>query len=506
MRFKFRISNYRNSTFNNPIELEIKEGITFILGPNNIGKSNLIKFLHDIRPVMLETHERINDVTYESNLPLPFDQVTNRTSGLDQISFDLVFDDSYYVNYIIQGKVPNHHSVSVKKTAINFDFFSEVGQKIFKETRFFFKGLYFIGPLRSPNSNTGGNSLDAQIGRQFLDNWSNWSDTFDIGKMKSLELLSDELATLFGYKKFDIRLDTSKSNFFIKTDDGQFSLNELGNGFSQFIISITNVLMKSPSYIVIDEPETGLHPKMQEIFVRALASKSKFGLLGISHSIALARSTGDYIYALYRNESKNLILSPYGQHYTPTVAQSINEMSYSQFVEIGGNNILLVEGRTDIKVYREILRKYGIENKFIIMALGGGEFILKDKSKILEELREIKRLNPRSVCVIFDSEKTNPAYILSEKQKAFKEVCESLGFKVFATDRHSTENYLSQEAINKTLGNHYTALGQYQSFNSISNKWPKEKNWLVVIEMKKKDFEGTELDSFIQQELIPVAQ
>ena len=40
---KITIRNYRSIPFNNPVSYDMGEGITFILGVNNIGKSNLIK-------------------------------------------------------------------------------------------------------------------------------------------------------------------------------------------------------------------------------------------------------------------------------------------------------------------------------------------------------------------------------------------------------------------------------------------------------------------------------
>jgi hypothetical protein len=80
-----------------------------------------------------------------------------------------------------------------------------------------------------------------------------------------------------------------------------------------------------------------------------VAAKARISIFSTSHSIALARSTSDYIYSLTKGPGNMPQLQPYGQHYQPTPSQTTNEMGYSQYVEIGGNNILLVEGRTDVK-------------------------------------------------------------------------------------------------------------------------------------------------------------
>jgi len=258
---------------------------------------------------------------------------------------------------------------------------------------------------------------------------------------------------------------------------------------------------------LIDEPEQNLHPKMQETFVRALSSKTKFGVIATSHSVGLARSVADKIYSLTSLNGK-LQITKYGNHYNPTIAQSISEMSYSQFVEIGGNNILLVEGRTDIKSFREILRKYNIENKFVIISFGGRQFMTTDKSKIIDELHELNRLNANSITAIFDSEFTKEDDVLKKEFQIFVEVCQELNFNVFPTDRHSTENYISQSSVNKILGNQIKALSPYEVFNQRTgnNMWEKTKNWLMFLEMGKADFENTGLDKFITQTLIPLTE
>lgn len=505
---KIKICNYRNIPFESPIEFELKEGITFILGPNNVGKSNLLKFFYEFRAIFSHGfHGNIEQTQFNVNLANKYDQIISRNSkNHGEIIIEIIGQNNHKVTYTIwPSNAENLHSLSVNVTAKLSDVqaSTDESRKLMGEVFEVFSKVFLAGVFRTPEMIAAGNSYDLEIGSSFINNWSEWADTGQIQKMNKIKLLKDELRQLFGYTVFEIRTTKEKNNLIITNDDGEFLLTELGAGIGQFILLLAKALFINPSFILIDEPENSLHPKMQEAFVRALASKTKNGLLATSHSVGLARSVADNIYMLTQYQG-NPFLNYYGQHYTPTIAQSINEMSYSQYVEIGGNNILLVEGRTDIKVFREILRKYGIENSFIILSLGGGEFMLKDRKKIVEELNEIKRLSPKSISVIFDSEKDSESHSLNEKQQNFKEVCESLGFNVFATDRHSTENYLTQDAIKKILGSQYDALDKYENFNSRTNKWPKEKNWLVVIEMKKEDFVGTELDSFIRSKLVPV--
>jgi energy-coupling factor transporter ATP-binding protein EcfA2 len=371
----------------------------------------------------------------------------------------------------------------------------------------FFSNTFYIPPLRSLSAQLTGQHRDIILGQQFIQQWDNWANGNSIRQRTQIETLKGELRELFQFSRFDIHPSVGNDSLLITTDDGTFRLEELGDGIAHFILVLGNVLMKQPNLILIDEPENGLHPRMQEMFIRTLASKSRFGLLAASHAVGLARSVGDHIFSLTRDSVNGPRLSPFGEHHPLTISQSLTELGYSQFAEIGGNNLLLVEGRTDVKAFREILRKYGIEHHFIIWSLGGAEFIgLQDKSRFMDELNELPRLNPKSISVIFDSERTSAAVPFDPRFQTFYEACKKLGFHIFPTEVHSTENYLKQPAIDALLGTGFRALQPFEKFGSVGQKWDKNKNWLLFREMKKDDFKATELDKFITATLIPLCK
>lgn len=54
-----RIRNYRAIPFRKPLEIEIGKGITFFLGTNNVGKSNLIKMFFELRPAFASVLKNI---------------------------------------------------------------------------------------------------------------------------------------------------------------------------------------------------------------------------------------------------------------------------------------------------------------------------------------------------------------------------------------------------------------------------------------------------------------
>ena len=492
------IKNYRSFSISNPIKLNIDEGITFILGPNNIGKSNLLRMFYELRAIVNRDNIETERATGYQNIGHSrFDQLLHQKSSVNKmvltvvhetVQTELTIDSSRDTNWRIIAKDSEGKKVIDK---------SDLGL-----VNNIFTNSIYIGCFRTPTFHSSSKYFDIKIGTQFIAEWNEWANGETISNRNAIRNLVKELKEIFEFQELEISVATDNKNLIVTTENGSFLLNELGGGIGNIILVLGNALISEPDFILIDEPENGLHPKMQQVFISALATKAKKGLIATSHSVGLARSTADNIYSLTKNKETNKIkLLPYGTNYLPTISNSISEMSYSQFVELGGNHILIVEGRTDIKSFREILRKYRIEQHFIIFDLGGSNMINLESK---DEIEEIKRLNAKSYTLIFDSEISQEGEELKPQFAAFKIMCEELGFAVFATDYHSTDNYLNQEVINLVIGDGYPVLGKYESLESdarksAGTKWPKKHNWKMFRQMSVGDFEGTGLDQFIKE-------
>jgi AAA15 family ATPase/GTPase len=502
---KITIRNYRNIPYNNPLTFEVNEGITFILGVNNIGKSNSLKFFYEFRGVFNNGYgtsgNKINVPVYSPTYANIKNQ-NSESNTIEVICESIGFKYSFILNPLHSELADSQANVLFQKSPIYDDSTKNFDWRDLGILHNLFTNHLYFGSFRTTIGQTTGDYFDVLIGERFIQQWDIWANGMTIAKRNKVKKLEEELKELFGFEKFEIRVASDKRNLIINTEDGSFNLDELGGGISHFILVLGNALIKEPDFILIDEPENALHPKMQELFIRTLASKAKIGLIATSHSIGLARSTADKIFSLVKDENKRLKLVEFGNNYKPSVTSAINEMGYSQFVEIGGNHILLVEGKTEIKIFKEILRMYGIDQHFIISFLGGRNFINGDS---YDELNELKRLNAKSYNVIFDSERESANAELKEDFKKFIENCKLLEFNVFPTDYYATDNYITQDALDIIEGiGKYTALSPFENINKSTNKWGKSRNWLMFREMKREDFKGTGLDKFITDSLIPL--
>jgi len=276
----------------------------------------------------------------------------------------------------------------------------------------------------------------------------------------------------------------------VKVNGVTRQLDELGAGVAEFIVSAMMVFSKQPSWLVIDEPESHLHPAMQLKFLELLASQAKYGVLFATHSLGLARMAADRIWIVTKDTDTEVSsVSPLADPTTP--AELLLELQYGSFAAIGASHILWVEGDTDAAVFRQWLSKLKLDLKFLVLSLGGNDGIRKDCAT---QLSEIKRLGV-PVSAIIDSDKDSEAAELQEKQKGFASQCERFGIDCHVTARRATENYFDQASIDEAFPAHsYKAM---TPFEKDPKGWAKSSNWKIARAMTKEALLATDIGQFL---------
>ena len=74
---------------------------------------------------------------------------------------------------------------------------------------------------------------------------------------------------------------------------------------------LTNVAIKQPSFVLLDEPELNLHPSLQLDSLTILGAYTDEGVIFSTHSIGLARAAAERIYALRKLRDLESEMVPY---------------------------------------------------------------------------------------------------------------------------------------------------------------------------------------------------
>ncbi|PFJ40178.1 hypothetical protein COJ00_26980 [Priestia megaterium] len=246
-------------------------------------------------------------------------------------------------------------------------------------------------------------------------------------------------------------------------------LNRSGTGITNIIYIISKLLRSytDMNIVFIDEPENGLHPKLQVRFMRLLKQLSKeFNVQWIisTHS--------PFIMQKLKDEDKLYLLEHNG---TSTVGRAIDPgRKEDVFYALGAylpltlaaNGIIFVEGRTEVTVLSILLNKVGIdiEKDNILLIPLGGENLFN-----IEPI-DIKKIHDKSM-VIIDSDLQK-----SEKQGGnikqvklnYEKACNEADLKCLLIREYRTiENMYPKEILSKVL-NKQNVL-EHDNFGSISD-------------------------------------
>ncbi len=521
MDIELTIKNYRCFPDAEPARLTITEGWTALIGPNNAGKSALLRMVFELRQCWRVLSTRVNLAGWlESRNAISL----NGTQQIRDVAS--LFNDrsDRPLSIQIMGRDGLHGqeaTITLQRGSTNPDLTTITGREVYMPTgqrqinsrepyhiRVGDSGdvsikllhdacerlgrAFYVGAYRNV-LNTGGRAdyFDLHVGDAFVKRWRHMQSGDNKEQNEACERVVEVIERLLGIARLEIHASADDSTLQVSVNRKSYKLPEVGSGIAQLIVVLGSVAFARPSYILIDEPELNLHPSLQLEFLSELAKFAQFGLVFSTHSIGLARSCADRIYTVTPVAEGHSRVARYER--TAQLPELLGSLNYSSYQAIGFDRVLMVEGVTEVKTIQQFLRKFKKDHRILLLPLGGSSFIAAGRDV---ELNEVKRICEK-VSVLIDSERDAEGAELSRSHQAFQASCTAFGFDVHILERRAMENYFTEPAIQKVMGNKYTALKPYETLNKAQNRWSKSDNWRIASEMNLADFEATDLGQFL---------
>ncbi len=527
MEFEVTLKNYRCFPDSRPAKLNLRNGFTALVGVNNSGKSSLLKFFYEFRP-LFRTLSNPTDGDFQNlvrggitSAQFPPTVLDHTEVFCDRNGRDLQIE---LVVPCIAGPSEASSAAAPKKLTLTLGrgtraFSLDLGTEYVKEERnsLHFDGTclmqkqkviadftgyleaarllaetLYIGPFRNA-INLGANQqyFDIQVGQAFIASWRH----LKTGNVKTFNedafRLTQDIKRIFDFETLEINASLDDSTIQVILNGKSYKLSELGSGLTQFILVFANAAVKRPSYILLDEPELNLHPSLQLDFLTTLGSYASEGIVFGTHNIGLARASAERIYAVQKiSEGESRITDFEGIRSLP---EFLGELGYSGYRELGFDSVLLVEGATEVKTIQQLLRMYKKDHRTVLIPLGGSQMINRDREV---ELQEIKRIS-QNVVALIDSERTCSDDPLKGARQDFADSCRKAGIRCHVLERRAIENYLTHDAVVKVKGEKYRALAPYERLSDACPSWSKTENWRIAREMTPTDMEHTDLGEFL---------
>ena len=530
---RLTLKNYRGFSDQNPVTYEIGTGITAFLGPNNAGKSSAKLFFYELRGLfeLLTRPTGHNPNLFGgtsgqllgiSGYPGTSDplEIFNNTNERD-LSFELEVLGATslpHVNHVVNKIVatcgrsnPMHWKLrafsvesptsvlvtnglnplqqpyrfaSANPNAV-YDFADMIDAlEALREARYY-------GAFRNAINQGSASHYDFQIGTGFIDLWNNWKTAGNKAQARAIGKITEEIRRLFEFEQLEINASTSLKTLLISVNGQPYRLGELGSGISQFIMALGNAATTKPSLILIDEPETNLHPALQIDFLLTLVQYARVGCVFSTHSVGLARSVADRIFSVQKGAQGPIVREIDA---TPNYTEFLGELSFSSFKEMGCDRIVLVEGVNDVKVVQQLLRLLGKEHTTVILPLGGDQMVAGNREL---ELQELKRLS-NNISAVVDSERPSAGAPAASRRLKFEEVCQRLGYRVCLTERRALENYFPDRAVKEAFGPSFRELTPFDRLSDHPNGWSKSDNWRIARHITKQELLTHDVGLFLE--------
>ncbi|MBA3503863.1 MAG: AAA family ATPase, partial [Deltaproteobacteria bacterium] len=314
--FTFTVSNYRCFGETNPLTFKVGPGFSAFVGPNDAGKSTALRFFSEWRglwqhirsaPLIYERTRGAHGVDSPHHVVDVIDVFNDRTNGsiririaLDDAPPDAVNEVVVEVNrdftatFDLYGggvsiKVPGANAMHAPH-AVGF-----IGRMFdYSPWGWLFDALaapLYIPAFRNTINSGSANYYDLTLGTAFIASWDSWKNGANKRQRDAMIGVEEDIRKLLGYGSLAINASPDKKELRVVVDGRSRNLSDMGSGVSEFLLIIGNLFVHRPKTILIDEPETHLHPLKQMELLRLLLATSGAGvLLFATHSLGLARS------------------------------------------------------------------------------------------------------------------------------------------------------------------------------------------------------------------------
>ena len=537
---KIKVENYKS--FRDSGEIEFKSGINIIVGQNNSGKTALLEAIElrnhnkpykgikpntkDLSEIEAEIYTELSKINSYKTSRIYIRQAFNKNERNAQS----IFNNNTKKDLKLKAKKISNHQIDIKNTLYeessanpvfmmekhNDEYKSSSVTNIDKKHLFWNKILNDftekIYRFNSERLNLG--KSDVGESRELLPNASNLAQVLMNTKANNdplYERLVKYVSEVIPSVKWvtsvltdngarnEIRIWTISKE--TEREDLVIPLSECGTGVGQILaILYVVVTSKEPRTIIIDEPNSFLHPGAAKKLIQILNKFPQHQYFISTHSPEILSAAKPSTITRLKYVDGETIAESINLEQTKDLRETLDEIGVRFSDIFFSENILWVEGETEEKAFPLILGASDELFDVAFLPLVHTDDLRERKSKgrkhaklvfeIYNRLSGANALTPPFIAVILDKESSTPQE-LTDLTKEF-------GDKLKFIPRIMYENYLiDAEAITNVLNDEIIENANKISLEQIE-KWIEEKRENKFLSKNETSEEVLEINDWLE--------
>lgn len=507
---KIVIKNFR-SIGDDGIELVSPNKINLLIGKNNCGKTNILRFVsllgtsgfcNTLSSINLNSALNINVLNlsvddyrdFSDREPIKFSLYIEPSAAFATRTFGLIPLDNFYVTYSFEknGTTGNNYVCKVVDS-----FIDHLPESIIRA--FEAKNASTHGGTSGGDFHQAKERVKAVLGifqqfsfpkveymnefrkltqdrslREKLNEIVNPSYTNQKNLIKK-KLLCSYFKSVFGFD-VDIKIPNIEKEIELVIDEKQIPLSSLGAGLQQVVLIALTIVTTEADVICIDEPELHIHPGAQRELLNLMSTVDDKSFFLATHSNHFLDYEVDNkkIYQLVNVDNRTKVTVSVGYD---DVAKILDDLGIRASEIYQANGIIWVEGPSDriyIKKWIELLAPELKEGLQFTFQYYGGKILSHFSLTDFEYKEYLNLLNiNKNAYIVMDSD-MKAEYSLEElrdTKKRIIEECEKSNIGCWVTKGREVENYLSSRTLSEhsgsvIAGDIFATIGEYcPSFN-----------------------------------------